>query len=359
MTNQDDTSLLEALESSGCGTDATHAPIEARSGIPPRGPEGGRVPPDVESAIQGALGGGRPLGRALREEMSARSSHDLGAVRIHTGGDADELNRRLGARAFTIGSDIFVARGAYDLHTRAGRELLAHELMHVAQQNSGRVGGGGDPMSVRPAGDAWEREADALAEVVAAMPESRSPTAAADRMVRTCSQGVGAKARSPHHSPLAPSQIQRALADRANNGFPAVGVGSCYVAVWYWAAKEAQRIKGETKSSTETLKSICNMKPNPTVALKNLAKKKVVFSRDIKGGDGLPTKGSVLVWDKHVAVVTGPDEIKGISNWQVTGGANTGSAVTAIATDDVQDDQKKCLYMTEATIVNAAMVLKL
>jgi hypothetical protein len=44
--------------------------------------------------------------------------------------------------------------------------LIAHELSHVVQQSTGRVSGAGR-MTVRPAGDAFEQEADALARQAA------------------------------------------------------------------------------------------------------------------------------------------------------------------------------------------------
>lgn len=59
---------------------------------------------------------------------------DFGGVRVHTDERADALNRSLRARAFTTGADIFFRRGAYDPASPGGREVLAHELTHVVQQ---------------------------------------------------------------------------------------------------------------------------------------------------------------------------------------------------------------------------------
>jgi len=55
-------------------------------------------------------------------------------VRIHTGGEADQLNRQLSAQAFTHGQDIYMGAGKYAPGTSAGNRLLAHELTHVIQQ---------------------------------------------------------------------------------------------------------------------------------------------------------------------------------------------------------------------------------
>ncbi len=59
---------------------------------------------------------------------------DLNAVRIHTDARAAESARALNALAFTSGRDIFFDAGQYAPTTRAGQQLLAHELTHVAQQ---------------------------------------------------------------------------------------------------------------------------------------------------------------------------------------------------------------------------------
>lgn len=59
---------------------------------------------------------------------------DFGAVRIHTGQPAAEMNSRLGAQAFTHGRDIYFGAGKYSSGSPSARRLLAHELTHVVQQ---------------------------------------------------------------------------------------------------------------------------------------------------------------------------------------------------------------------------------
>jgi hypothetical protein len=98
--------------------------------------------------------------------MGAHMGYDFTDVRVHTSPESDDLNRQLSARAFTTGQDIFVRQGDYAPHSSSGRELIAHELSHVVQQGTGRVSGGGRT-TVRPAGDAFEQEADALARQAA------------------------------------------------------------------------------------------------------------------------------------------------------------------------------------------------
>jgi GNAT superfamily N-acetyltransferase len=82
-----------------------------------------------------ASGGGRPLPEVVRGRMEAALGADFSNVRVHVGPQAE----RIGAIAFTIGSDIYFAPGRYQPDTLQGQQLLGHELAHVVQQRSGRV----------------------------------------------------------------------------------------------------------------------------------------------------------------------------------------------------------------------------
>jgi hypothetical protein len=67
--------------------------------------------------------------------MDALFGTSFADVRIHVGGEAQAI----GAVAFTQGSHIHFAPGAYDPSTPRGHEVLVHELAHVVQQRRGRV----------------------------------------------------------------------------------------------------------------------------------------------------------------------------------------------------------------------------
>ena len=97
------------------------------------------VAPDVEAAIGRSRHGGHALDGETRRTMESAFGMDFGDVRIHTDAKSDALNRRLSATAFTTGADIFFREGAYEPGTRGGRELLAHELTHVVQQEAATV----------------------------------------------------------------------------------------------------------------------------------------------------------------------------------------------------------------------------
>lgn len=67
--------------------------------------------------------------------MERRLGHDFSRVRVHTDSRAVESARSLGARAYTVGSDVVFGAGEYAPSATEGRRLLAHELTHVVQQS--------------------------------------------------------------------------------------------------------------------------------------------------------------------------------------------------------------------------------
>lgn len=100
--------------------------------------EGTAIDGDLQREIRSVTSGGRALPEATRGYFETRFGRDFGDVRVHTGGRADEAARSIDAEAFTHGTDIVFRSGAYQPGTRAGKQLLAHELTHVVQ--SGGVG---------------------------------------------------------------------------------------------------------------------------------------------------------------------------------------------------------------------------
>jgi hypothetical protein len=105
--------------------------------------------------------GGRPLPSALRRALEECLQANLSDVRILEGPHV----RELGARAFTLGSELHFAPGEFSAATRRGLELLGHELAHVLQQRMGRVQATWGQVVHQDAG--LEAEADALGRRVA------------------------------------------------------------------------------------------------------------------------------------------------------------------------------------------------
>lgn len=118
--------------------------------------------PSVESALQ-QRGTGELLPREVRRAMEHELGVELAGVRIHIDAVAALAARALGAEAFTLGEDIFFSDGKFAPETPSGRQLLAHELTHVAQALRGSAGPAGDELQVSKPGEPLEQEADAVA----------------------------------------------------------------------------------------------------------------------------------------------------------------------------------------------------
>ena len=119
--------------------------------------------PELEQSIQRARGGGQAIDKGVQGQMESAFGADFGDVRVHTDIQADTLNRELNARAFTTGQDIFFRQDAYNPGNSSGRELIAHELTHVVQQNGDKVQ---RKLTVGQPGDKYEQEADQVARAV-------------------------------------------------------------------------------------------------------------------------------------------------------------------------------------------------
>ncbi len=92
------------------------------------------APAHIESSLSGSRGGGHPVPPATRVKMENVFGADFSGVRLHTDNTAVQMNKDLGAQAFTQGSDIYFNSGKYDSSRTSGMHLLAHELTHVVQQ---------------------------------------------------------------------------------------------------------------------------------------------------------------------------------------------------------------------------------
>lgn len=125
-------------------------------------------------------GSGAPLGGGVQARMEKTLGADLSGVRVHTGGESAQAAESLGARAFTVGTDVHFGHGEFAPGSKEGDRLLAHELTHVVQgQKSGiqrkaahEGENGGDEHGdheaggheVSEPGDPAEKEADAMGD---------------------------------------------------------------------------------------------------------------------------------------------------------------------------------------------------
>jgi hypothetical protein len=86
------------------------------------------------SASGAGLGPGAALPGPLQAEVGPLLGRDLGGVRVHTGAVAAGAAASVGARAFTLGRDLVFGAGEWAPGTREGKKVIAHELVHWAQQ---------------------------------------------------------------------------------------------------------------------------------------------------------------------------------------------------------------------------------
>jgi outer membrane protein OmpA-like peptidoglycan-associated protein len=126
--------------------------------------------PDLAGRIAAAAGGGSPLQPQVQRRLESGLGADLSAVRVHTGGEADQLAGAVDAVAFTTGSNIFFRSGEYNPDSEAGLGLLAHEAAHTIQQAAGPVAGTERPggVAVSDPSDSFEQAADQAAAAVLA-----------------------------------------------------------------------------------------------------------------------------------------------------------------------------------------------
>ncbi len=94
--------------------------------------------PQTEDYIN-SLSGGRALNEKERKFFEPRMGYDFSDVKIHTAAEATKSAQSINALAYTTGNDIVFNEGQYAPDADKGRRLLAHELTHVMQQNSGKL----------------------------------------------------------------------------------------------------------------------------------------------------------------------------------------------------------------------------
>ena len=117
-------------------------------------------------------GSGRPLEPEVKQFMGPRFGYDFSNVRFHADSFAAKTAQDLGAEAFTIGRDVFFGAGKYNPRSIEGKKLIAHELTHVLQQESG------SKMLKKPVTSShdaqkYETEADRISEIFNSVPQVR------------------------------------------------------------------------------------------------------------------------------------------------------------------------------------------
>ncbi len=101
------------------------------------GVSGQTAPPLVSEVI--SSGGGQPLDADTKGFMESRMGQDFSQVRVHTGARAAESAAAIQAKAYTSGRDVVFGAGEYQPASESGKQLLAHELVHVGQQSTSNI----------------------------------------------------------------------------------------------------------------------------------------------------------------------------------------------------------------------------
>src|ERR1700674_1762946 len=99
-------------------------------------------PPIVSEVLDSP---GQPLDHKTLAFFEPRFGRDFSQVRVHTDTKAADSATAVNALAYTVGRDVVFGPGQYDPQDKKSEHLLAHELTHVVQQASGRVGTDSEP----------------------------------------------------------------------------------------------------------------------------------------------------------------------------------------------------------------------
>jgi len=91
------------------------------------------VPPIVHDVLRSP---GQSLDPTTRAFMEPRFDYNFSRVRVHTDTRSAESAKAIGARAYTVGSEVVFGANQYAPSAVEGRRLLAHELTHVIQQGN-------------------------------------------------------------------------------------------------------------------------------------------------------------------------------------------------------------------------------
>jgi hypothetical protein len=98
--------------------------------------ENGSSPYTVTGNDCSSISGGRNLPREVNQFYTSKMGYDFRNVRIHTDADSAKLAQSINAKAFTVGNQIVFGENQYDPTSFEGKKLLAHELVHITQNQN-------------------------------------------------------------------------------------------------------------------------------------------------------------------------------------------------------------------------------
>ena len=210
---------------------------------------------------------GEPLDSAAREFIEPRFGRDFSNVRVHTDARAAESADALNAVAYAGDTHLVFGRGHYEPASAKGRRLLAHELTHVVQQQSGLPLKSG----VVKGGDAYERQAETVGDLVGEGGSAKGvlPT------------GAGAPRRA--------SQDSGTMQCQAIEGDPVKGAKTKSTGGYQWSPNPAA-----TSSSVNTPSAVMTYSGDPLRNFQVVGSKTLdEIARDIRGIGENAKKGGV------------------------------------------------------------------
>jgi hypothetical protein len=175
----------------GCCTDCDKKKLQRVA----EGPSPMQVPAIVHDVLRRS---GEPLDGATRASMEPRFAHDFSRVRVHRDARAAESAAAVGARAYTVGSNVVLGRGAT-------QDVLAHELAHTIQQEGASASGA---LEIGRADDPLEQEADAMA----AGGKGRAVSQRVSRAVLRRKTDDAAQVAQHANTPMSPDAVKNATA---------------------------------------------------------------------------------------------------------------------------------------------------
>jgi hypothetical protein len=78
---------------------------------------------------------GTPLPANANQFFSTRMGYDFSKVKVHTDKEAATSAKAVHAKAYTVGNHVVFNDGQFNTASNDGKKLMAHELVHVMQQN--------------------------------------------------------------------------------------------------------------------------------------------------------------------------------------------------------------------------------
>jgi hypothetical protein len=95
-------------------------------------------PSERSPMLAAAPSDGRGLDETTRAQVERMLGRGFEDVRVHSGPQAQRAARRMEARAFQLGPDVYFREGHFSPQSPEGMGLLLHELTHVVQQGASR-----------------------------------------------------------------------------------------------------------------------------------------------------------------------------------------------------------------------------